>query len=197
MSIKRWIRAAVVIVAAFVCVGQLKLNLLIVGISVGRTDDRHGRTRPSRRGSSYGNARLDTTRHVGKVPGEGLAKINAAYALRRGTHDSQGRSKLMEAFRSMESWRFSPKVPLRSSMPWAASTSTSTRAWITTTTAANSTSTSKKGPQHLTGSQVAGYVRFRHDAASDFGRVKRQQQVLKLYARSTQRAAELDEVPRF
>jgi polyisoprenyl-teichoic acid--peptidoglycan teichoic acid transferase len=37
-----------------------------------------------------------------------------------------------------------------------------------------------KGEQHLTGSQVAGYVRFRHDAASDFGRVKRQQQVLKL-----------------
>lgn len=38
----------------------------------------------------------------------------------------------------------------------------------------------QKGQQHLTGSQVAGYVRFRHDAASDFGRVKRQQQVLKL-----------------
>ena len=37
-----------------------------------------------------------------------------------------------------------------------------------------------KGEQHLTGDQVAGYVRFRHDAASDFGRVKRQQQVLKL-----------------
>jgi LCP family protein required for cell wall assembly len=37
-----------------------------------------------------------------------------------------------------------------------------------------------KGPQHLNGSQVAGYVRFRNDPASDFGRVKRQQQVLKL-----------------
>jgi polyisoprenyl-teichoic acid--peptidoglycan teichoic acid transferase len=37
-----------------------------------------------------------------------------------------------------------------------------------------------KGEQHLTGSQVAGYVRFRHDLASDFGRVRRQQQVLKL-----------------
>lgn len=37
-----------------------------------------------------------------------------------------------------------------------------------------------KGPQHLSGAQVAGYVRFRHDAASDFGRVRRQQQVLKL-----------------
>jgi LCP family protein required for cell wall assembly len=38
----------------------------------------------------------------------------------------------------------------------------------------------QKGEQHLTGSQVAGYVRFRHDAASDFGRVRRQQHVLKL-----------------
>lgn len=38
----------------------------------------------------------------------------------------------------------------------------------------------KRGEQHLTGDQVAGYVRFRHDAASDFGRVRRQQQVLKL-----------------
>lgn len=38
----------------------------------------------------------------------------------------------------------------------------------------------RKGERHLTGDQVAGYVRFRHDPASDFGRVKRQQQVLKL-----------------
>jgi LCP family protein required for cell wall assembly len=38
----------------------------------------------------------------------------------------------------------------------------------------------KAGEQYLTGSQVVGYVRFRHDAASDFGRVRRQQQVLKL-----------------
>jgi anionic cell wall polymer biosynthesis LytR-Cps2A-Psr (LCP) family protein len=38
----------------------------------------------------------------------------------------------------------------------------------------------QKGEQHLNGAQVAGYVRFRHDPASDFGRVKRQQAVLKL-----------------
>ncbi|HEX8805880.1 MAG TPA: LCP family protein, partial [Candidatus Aquilonibacter sp.] len=37
----------------------------------------------------------------------------------------------------------------------------------------------KKGEQYLTGSQVAGYLRFRHDPASDYGRMKRQQQVLK------------------
>lgn len=38
----------------------------------------------------------------------------------------------------------------------------------------------KKGEQYLNGAQVAGYLRFRHDASSDFGRMKRQQQVLKL-----------------
>jgi LCP family protein required for cell wall assembly len=38
----------------------------------------------------------------------------------------------------------------------------------------------RKGEQHLWGSQVAGYVRFRHDSTSDFGRMRRQQQVLKL-----------------
>jgi polyisoprenyl-teichoic acid--peptidoglycan teichoic acid transferase len=37
----------------------------------------------------------------------------------------------------------------------------------------------KKGEQYLTGGQVAGYLRFRHDASSDYGRMKRQQQVLK------------------
>ncbi|HTV92212.1 MAG TPA: LCP family protein, partial [Verrucomicrobiae bacterium] len=34
--------------------------------------------------------------------------------------------------------------------------------------------------QYLNGAQVAGYLRFRHDASSDYGRMKRQQQVLKL-----------------
>jgi polyisoprenyl-teichoic acid--peptidoglycan teichoic acid transferase len=38
----------------------------------------------------------------------------------------------------------------------------------------------KKGEQYLTGSQVVGYIRFRHDATSDYGRMRRQQQVLKL-----------------
>lgn len=36
-----------------------------------------------------------------------------------------------------------------------------------------------KGEQYLTGSQVVEYIRFRHDAESDWGRVRRQQQVLK------------------
>ena len=37
----------------------------------------------------------------------------------------------------------------------------------------------KKGEQLLNGAEVVGYMRFRHDAASDFGRVRRQQYVLK------------------
>jgi polyisoprenyl-teichoic acid--peptidoglycan teichoic acid transferase len=37
----------------------------------------------------------------------------------------------------------------------------------------------KQGPQHLSGAQVEGYMRFRHDAESDFGRMRRQQQTMK------------------
>ncbi len=37
----------------------------------------------------------------------------------------------------------------------------------------------KKGEQYLTGGQVVEYVRFRHDAEADWGRVRRQQQVLR------------------
>ena len=37
----------------------------------------------------------------------------------------------------------------------------------------------KKGEQYLSGGQVLEYVRFRHDVESDWGRVRRQQQVLK------------------
>src|SRR5262249_40173978 len=37
----------------------------------------------------------------------------------------------------------------------------------------------KEGEQHLTGKQVEGYMRFRHDAEGDFGRMRRQQQVLR------------------
>ncbi len=36
-----------------------------------------------------------------------------------------------------------------------------------------------KGEQYLTGGQVLEYIRFRHDAASDWGRVRRQQRVIK------------------
>lgn len=38
----------------------------------------------------------------------------------------------------------------------------------------------KKGRQHLNGEQVVGYCRFRHDEESDFGRMRRQQQVIRV-----------------
>ncbi len=37
----------------------------------------------------------------------------------------------------------------------------------------------KKGVQPLNGEQIEGYMRFRHDAESDFGRMRRQQQSLR------------------
>lgn len=42
--------------------------------------------------------------------------------------------------------------------------------------------TLEPGLQHLNGKQLLGYVRFRHDAISDFGRVERQQKTLKALA---------------
>ena len=41
----------------------------------------------------------------------------------------------------------------------------------------------KKGRQRLDGEQAVGYARFRHDAESDFGRMRRQQQLVKAVAR--------------
>ncbi|HEY7993037.1 MAG TPA: LCP family protein [Candidatus Eremiobacteraceae bacterium] len=38
----------------------------------------------------------------------------------------------------------------------------------------------KKGPHHLDGDQVVGYIRYRHDAEGDFGRMRRQRQVVQL-----------------
>ncbi len=38
----------------------------------------------------------------------------------------------------------------------------------------------KKGLHHLTGEQVVGYIRFRHDEEGDFGRMRRQRQVVQL-----------------
>ena len=36
----------------------------------------------------------------------------------------------------------------------------------------------KKGQQHLNGEQTVGYIRFRHDPEGDFGRMRRQRQVI-------------------
>jgi LCP family protein required for cell wall assembly len=39
-----------------------------------------------------------------------------------------------------------------------------------------------KGLQHLNGDQLVGYVRFRHDPEGDFGRMRRQRQVVEILA---------------
>ncbi len=41
----------------------------------------------------------------------------------------------------------------------------------------------RPGPQHLNGDQAMGYVRFRHDAQGDLGRIKRQRKFLRAAAR--------------
>ncbi len=41
----------------------------------------------------------------------------------------------------------------------------------------------KKGMHHLTGEQAVGYVRFRHDPEGDFGRMRRQRQVIATLAK--------------
>jgi LCP family protein required for cell wall assembly len=42
----------------------------------------------------------------------------------------------------------------------------------------------KQGPQHLSGEQTEGYMRFRHDAEGDFGRMRRQQQVFRTISKT-------------
>ena len=54
----------------------------------------------------------------------------------------------------------------------------------------------KKGVQFLNGTQVVGYLRFRHDASSDFGRMKRQQQVLKLMLNQLSEAQNWAKLPK-
>lgn len=49
----------------------------------------------------------------------------------------------------------------------------------------------KKGKQLLDGKQVEGYMRFRHDIEGDFGRMRRQQQVLKAIAQQVKSPATL------
>jgi LCP family protein required for cell wall assembly len=45
----------------------------------------------------------------------------------------------------------------------------------------------KRGEQELDGRQLVGYLRFRHDAEGDLGRIRRQQQVLHAIARELKR----------
>lgn len=47
----------------------------------------------------------------------------------------------------------------------------------------------KEGDQVLDGEQTVGYMRFRHDADGDFGRIRRQQQVIQLLAQQVKKPA--------
>jgi LCP family protein required for cell wall assembly len=49
----------------------------------------------------------------------------------------------------------------------------------------------KGGDQRLTGKQAEGYMRFRHDGEGDFGRMRRQQQVLRTVAQQLKSPATL------
>jgi LCP family protein required for cell wall assembly len=54
----------------------------------------------------------------------------------------------------------------------------------------------KKGEQFLSGGQVLGYMRFRHDEEGDFGRMRRQQQVLRVIAHEMTEPAQWAKLPR-
>ncbi|MDQ7823753.1 MAG: LCP family protein [Candidatus Eremiobacteraeota bacterium] len=49
----------------------------------------------------------------------------------------------------------------------------------------------KKGPQVLNGQQAVGYARFRHDEEGDWGRIRRQQQVLNALIRELKKPANI------
>jgi LCP family protein required for cell wall assembly len=54
----------------------------------------------------------------------------------------------------------------------------------------------KKGVQRLTGEQVEGYMRYRHDAESDFGRMRRQQQAVRAVLAALQSPWVVKRVPK-
>ncbi len=54
----------------------------------------------------------------------------------------------------------------------------------------------KKGPQHLNGNTALQYVRFRHDALSDFSRTERQRKFLQAVAQKLQTTTSLIKLPR-
>ena len=53
----------------------------------------------------------------------------------------------------------------------------------------------QEGPQHLDGDKVMQYARFRHDAEGDFGRIRRQQKLLQLFAKKCSDTRTLKKIP--
>ena len=204
MSSKRWLRAVLValaaafaVVAGFLIVrgpirqqivaetaqhsfGQLKLNLLILGYQADEATT-----------DTVILAHLDVGRQTATlvsiprdtwvpVPGAGSTKINAAYAYGGARSTAKVVSKLLGGV---------PIDAIVALQPEGAAAVVDAMGGLDVNVdeAMDYDDNNgelhihlRAGEQHLNGSQLAGYVRFRHDAASDFGRVKRQQQVLKL-----------------
>jgi polyisoprenyl-teichoic acid--peptidoglycan teichoic acid transferase len=160
--------------------GGLKLNLLILGYQADEATT-----------DTIILAHLDVARRCAtlvsiprdtwvKVPGEGFSKINSAYAFGGAHATGAVVSRLLGGV---------PIDAIVALQPEGAATLVDALGGLDVNVdeAMDYDDNSgdlhihlRKGEQHLDGSQVAGYVRFRNDPASDFGRVKRQQQVLKL-----------------
>jgi polyisoprenyl-teichoic acid--peptidoglycan teichoic acid transferase len=201
---KTWFRALVIAVAALVSItlgylvfrgpikeqiasqsaqrsfGQQKLNLLILGYQADElTTDTIilAHLDVGRRTATLVSIPRDTWV---PVPGEGASKINSAYAFGGAHATAKVTSKLMGG---------APIDAIVALQPEGAQAIVDAMGGLDVNVDEGMDYDDnngdlhihlRKGEQHLTGSQVAGYVRFRHDAASDFGRVRRQQQVLKL-----------------
>ncbi len=204
MFAKQWVRVAAIATAAVVSVaagyvalrgpirqqvvaqtarrsfGQLKLNLLILGYQADEmTTDTIilAHLDVSRRTATLVSIPRDTWV---RVPGEGYAKINSAYAFGGAHATARVTSKLLGGV---------PIDAIVALQPEGAAAIVEAMGGLDVNVdeTMNYDDDSgdlhihlQRGEQHLTGDQVAGYVRFREDPASDFGRVKRQQQVLKL-----------------
>jgi LCP family protein required for cell wall assembly len=160
--------------------GQLKLNVLILGYQADEmTTDTIvlAHLDVTRRSATLVSIPRDTWANV---PGEGFAKINSAYAFGGAHVTAKVASRLLGGV---------PIDAIVALQPEGAATIIDALGGLDVNVdeAMDYDDNSgglhihlNKGEQHLSGSQVAGYVRFRNDPASDFGRVRRQQQVLKL-----------------
>lgn len=174
------IRQGIVAETARRSFGDTKLNLLVLGYQADEmTTDTILLVRldVGRRTATLVSIPRDTWV---KVPGEGFGKINSAYAFGGARAAARATADLLGGI---------PVDAIVALQPEGAAAIVDAMGGLDVNVdeamdyddnSGNLHIHLRPGEQHLTGDQVAGYVRFRHDAASDFGRVRRQQQVLKL-----------------
>ncbi|HET6276528.1 MAG TPA: LCP family protein [Candidatus Cybelea sp.] len=179
-AIRESLRQRIVTETARRSFGDTKLNLLILGYQADEmTTDTIvlARLDVGRRSATLVSIPRDTWLNV---PGEGFAKINSAYAFGGAHATARVASKLFGG---------APIDAIVALQPEGAAAIVDAMGGLDVNVDESMDYDDnggdlhihlKKGEQHLTGDQVAQYVRFREDPASDFGRVRRQQQVLKL-----------------